>query len=184
MVLSTLQSYIQMIRKLINCFCLMLALISRICSTLRKATRKDNKRLSDPTATLKCHLVSPRDSNNVTVHWLWKAGEKMFNRLYEKRLHKFTYLLCCFVLLFYKSECIAVKSIAFSHLHKQIFLLCTWMHFCSLPLNVRIALKSVLLHGLAYIPVIFFSEEVALFSKLSLGGCFFFHSKFYTTKRV
>lgn len=80
----------------------------------------------------------------------------MFNKLYEKRLHKFTYLLCCFVFLFCKSECIAVKSIAFSHLHKQTFLLCTWIRFCSLPLDVRVALKSVLLHGLAYTPVIFF----------------------------
>lgn len=101
-------------------------------------------------------------------------------RLYEKRLHKFTYLFCYFAFLFsffFKSECIAVESIAFLYVHSQIFLLCTWMCFCSSSLNVHIALKSVLLQGLAYISVIFLSEKVALFSmvisKLLLGGWVF-----------
>lgn len=164
-VLSTSQSYIHINRKLRNCFCSMQAWISCIYNIICKITRKDYKRLSDPTTTLKCHLVSLRDRNKVTVHWWWKPGGMIFMRLYEKRLHKFTYLFCYFAFFFFfffKSECTAVKSTAFLYVHGQIFLLCTWMCFCSSSLNVHIALKSVLLQGLAYISVIFFVRKGGL----------------------
>lgn len=67
-----------------------------------------------------------------------------------------------FSFFFFKSECTAVKSTAFLYIHGQIFLLCTWMCFCSSSLNVHIALKSVLLQGLAYISVIFFVRKGGL----------------------
>ena len=61
-------SYTQINRKLRNCFSSIQTLISCIYNIICKITTKGYKRLSDPTATLKCHLVSLRDSNKVTVH--------------------------------------------------------------------------------------------------------------------
>lgn len=165
-------------------FCLRLLLLLCIFNFIHIIPRKDYRSLSDPSTTLKCHLVSLRHSNKVAVHELWKPGGKRFLRIYEKRLHEFTCLYCCvllflvlvlFVCLFCFADVVffgtfvgggqgeSMQIRVFScginnllHVHSQIFFLfCLWIYFFASSLKIHITMKSVLLQGLAYISVSF-----------------------------
>lgn len=88
---------------LIN-FCLRLTSLSFIFNFIHIIPGKDYKSLSDPSTTLKCHLVSLRHSNKVGVHELWKPGGKRFLRIYENSLLCFAVLgdgFVCLLVLFF-----------------------------------------------------------------------------------